>query len=281
MQIKLTKIKFDERLQNRVKIDSETVKEYSDAIDSGVKLPDVTVFFDGSDYWLADGFHRYHAHNQLGILEINADVRNGTLREAILFSVGVNAAHGLRRTNADKRKAVETMLDDEVWSKWADREIARACVVSPDTVGRIRKEIVTVRSDSKDLSVERSYTTKHGTQAVMNTANIGSKSNASQENNSDDLEQINKELSHEIVSLEEENQKLRDAISAGQLPDAVEIQTAEEIIIDLRKQVKNLQIELQAVKESRDKCKQEIISLKSQCASQAKQLKRLGVANNA
>lgn len=97
----------------------------------------------------------------------------------------------------------------------------------------------------------------------------------------DDLEQINKELSHEIVSLEEENQKLRDAISAGQLPDAVEIQTAEEIIIDLRKQVKNLQIELQAVKESRDKCKQEIISLKSQCASQAKQLKRLGVANNA
>jgi len=96
-----------------------------------------------------------------------------------------------------------------------------------------------------------------------------------------DIEQINKELSHEIVSLEEENQKLRDAISAGQLPDAVEIQTAEEIIIDLRKQVKNLQIELQAVKESRDKCKQEIISLKSQCASQAKQLKRLGVANNA
>lgn len=107
------------------------------------------------------------------------------------------------------------------------------------------------------------------------------KTQNSQEDNSDDLEQINKELSHEIVSLEEENQKLRDAIAAGQLPDSVEIQTAEEIIIDLRKQVKNLQIELQAVKESRDKCKQEIISLKSQCASQAKQLKRLGVANNA
>lgn len=203
MQIKLTKIKFDERLQNRVKIDSETVKEYSDAIDAGVKLPDVTVFFDGSDYWLADGFHRYHAHDNLKILEINADVRNGTLREAILFSVGVNAAHGLRRTNADKRKAVETMLDDEVWSKWADREIARACVVSPDTVGRIRKEIVTVRSDSEDLSVERSYTTKHGTQAVMNTANIGSKSNNHQENKHSKNNNIAEEIEEKITSDQE------------------------------------------------------------------------------
>lgn len=280
MQIKLTKIKFDERLQNRVKIDTDTVKEYSDAIESGIKLPDVTVFFDGSDYWLADGFHRYHAHDNLKILEINADVRNGTLREAILFSVGVNAAHGLRRTNADKRKAVCTLLNDREWNQLSDREIARLCSVSHNFVSELRKSSLS-SDDSDKFSAGRTYTTKHGTQAVMNTANIGSKSNASQDNNSDDLEQINKELSHEIVSLEEENQKLRDAISAGQLPDAVEIQTAEEIIIDLRKQVKNLQIELQAVKESRDKCKQEIISLKSQCARQAKQLKSLGVANNA
>lgn len=198
MQIKLTKIKFDERLQNRVKIDSETVKEYSDAIDAGVKLPDVTVFFDGSDYWLADGFHRYHAHNQLGILEIGADVRNGTLREAILFSVGVNAAHGLRRTNADKRKAVETLLQDDEWSMWSDNEIAKRCNVSNHLVADVKKS-----SLGENEVTEKFYTTKHGTQAVMNTANIGSKSNTGQENKLNKNNNIEEEIEEKIASDQE------------------------------------------------------------------------------
>lgn len=268
MQIKLTKIKFDERLQNRVKIDTDTVKEYSDAIDAGVKLPDVTVFFDGSDYWLADGFHRYHAHDNLKILEINADVRNGTLREAILFSVGVNAAHGLRRTNADKRKAVETLLADEEWGTLTDREISRLVHVSVSFVGAVRRPEVKERQQANRISSSTKKVSECSQTTPIN-------------DHLEEAEQKIKELSYEINSISEENDKLRDAIAAGQLPDSVEIQTAEEIIIDLRKQVKNLQIELQAVKESRDKCKQEIISLKSQCARQAKQLKSLGVANNA
>lgn len=198
MQIKLKKIKFDERLQNRVKIDTDTVKEYSDAIDAGVKLPDVTVFFDGSDYWLADGFHRYHAHNNLDILEINADVRNGTLRDAILFSVGVNAAHGLRRTNADKRKAVETLLADEEWGRWSNNEIAKRCNVSDHLVADVKKF-----SLRENEVTEKVYTTKHGTTAVMNTANIGSKSNSSQENKSSKNSNVKEEIEEKITSDQE------------------------------------------------------------------------------
>lgn len=63
---------------------------------------------------------------------IAVDVRPGSQRDAILYSLGANAAHGRRRTNADKRRAVQRMLSDEEWSRWShttaprDLPVARA-----------------------------------------------------------------------------------------------------------------------------------------------------------
>jgi DNA N-6-adenine-methyltransferase (Dam) len=90
--------------------------------------------------------------------------------------LGTNATHGLRRTNADKRRAVETLLRDEEWSKWSNREIARKCFVSSDLVDRIRKDLYSSLPDSGSehndpfASQTRNYTTKHGTTATMNTS---------------------------------------------------------------------------------------------------------------
>lgn len=76
--------------------------------------------------------------------------------------------------NADKRRAVMTLLRDEEWGKWSAREIARRCVVSHDFASRLKNE-----RDERSLSsgdsepVARTYTTKHGTQATMRTENIG------------------------------------------------------------------------------------------------------------
>lgn len=67
-------------------------------------------------------------------------MRQGGLRDAILHSAGANAAHGLRRTNADKRRAVLMLLEDGEWSQWSDREIGRQCVVDHKTVTRLREE---------------------------------------------------------------------------------------------------------------------------------------------
>ncbi|MEX2673389.1 MAG: hypothetical protein WD294_14915 [Phycisphaeraceae bacterium] len=85
--------------------------------------------------------------------------------DAILYSVGANADHGLRRTNADKRASVETLLADDEWAKWSDREIAKRCAVHHDTVNRLRKETSLSDSDS-----ERTYTDRHGNTSTMNTA---------------------------------------------------------------------------------------------------------------
>lgn len=186
MKLVLSKMRIDGGTQSRIEINNEVVSEYAEALKGGVQFPPVDVFFDGADYWLVDGFHRYHAHRSAGLSEIDAAIHNGTLRDAQLFSFGVNASHGLRRSNADKRKAVEFMLNDAEWSVWSDREIARQCCVSHVLVFNIRKSLtVNINSDHpislqkeekiEPLSQERTYTTKHGTQAVMKTANIGSK----------------------------------------------------------------------------------------------------------
>jgi hypothetical protein len=47
----------------------------------------------------------------------------------------------LRRTQADKRRAVERLLKDPEWAQWSDRKIAEAAKIDHKTVGAIRREL--------------------------------------------------------------------------------------------------------------------------------------------
>jgi hypothetical protein len=139
--INLRTIRIDGGTQSRVELNAAALADYTQALRDGQELPPIVVFFDGADNWLADGFHRYHAYREDKRASIPADVHKGTVRDAILFSVGANGAHGLRRTNDDKRKSVMTLLADDVWSNWSDREIAKACGVTQPFVSSIRKPV--------------------------------------------------------------------------------------------------------------------------------------------
>lgn len=144
-KIKLESIRIDGGTQPRESIDDSLVSEYAECVED---LPPMVVFDDGVNVWLADGFHRHHALQRAGRTMVECDVRKGTQRDAVLYSVGANADHGKRRTNADKRKAVQTLLNDEEWGKWSDREIAKRCRVSADLVGSMRPKVHSVDSDS-------------------------------------------------------------------------------------------------------------------------------------
>lgn len=52
-------IRIDGGTQSRVELNQETVAEYCEAYKAGANMPPVIVFYDGTDRWLADGFHRY------------------------------------------------------------------------------------------------------------------------------------------------------------------------------------------------------------------------------
>jgi hypothetical protein len=53
------------------------------------------------------------------------------------------------RTNEDKRRAVMTLLGDEEWSQWSNREIARRCGVHHDLVGSLRSSLADSASDQR------------------------------------------------------------------------------------------------------------------------------------
>jgi hypothetical protein len=136
--IPVAALRFDPDTQPRVELDEELIAEYAEGWESGVSFPPIVVFEDGPGYWIGDGFHRSLGAKKAGRETIPADVRPGTKREAILYSVGANSEHGKRRTNEDKRRAVMILLNDEEWHRWSDTEIARRSGVSVPTVGRHR-----------------------------------------------------------------------------------------------------------------------------------------------
>lgn len=143
--IKLSDIVIDAGTQQRVTPTDAVIDEYCEAIKCGAKFPPITVFSNGVEYYLVDGFHRYFANKKAGgIDEIEAEVHEGTKRDAILHSASVNGTHGLRLTNQDKRKHVLVLLNDEEWKYWTDSAIAKHCKVTQPFVSKIRKEIITV-----------------------------------------------------------------------------------------------------------------------------------------
>lgn len=135
----LSSIRLDGGTQCRASLDQDHIATLADAWQDGAKMPAVVVFHDGSNYWLADGFHRYHAAQKCEFRDIESEVRSGTRCDAVKFALGANAAHGLRRTNADKRRAVEIALKE--FPKLSSREIAKVCAVSHELVDRTRPQL--------------------------------------------------------------------------------------------------------------------------------------------
>lgn len=165
-ELVLDLIRMDGGTQSRQSLDGETINDYAEAMAGGARFPEVTVFYDGKAYWLADGFHRVNAAKQAGLISLPVSLHQGTQRDAILYSVGANASHGKRRTNADKRQAVERLLRDEEWSKWTNNRIAEQCAVDAKTVG-------TYRASMEIPEMGTRLTQRNGATYPMNTGNIG------------------------------------------------------------------------------------------------------------
>ena len=264
---------LDQKLQSRTEINEQTIEDYADAIKMGDEFPPVLAYFDGVHYYLTDGYHRYHAHKKAEKVSILCAVVNGTFRDAVLHATGVNAKHGMRRTHADKRKAVMTLLDDFEWSDWSNAEIARQCGVSPTFVANLR--------DSGGPA-EVKYKTSAGNVATKVKAPGRAakepelKEPAKQEKVEPKAEEFDPrdEL---IEHLTKENDELTMNLALAHMGGTEEQQReAREIINTLREEVRVLKIELAAVKQSRDTFQSENAQLKTQVSMQQRQLKKLG-----
>ena len=142
----LLELRRDGGTQARTGNNEETTEEYAGAMRDGRwqwHQGNALIVFrdDEGTHWLADGFHRIEAAARAALPTVPCDVRPGTRRDAVLFAVGANSSHGLRRTRQDVRRAIELLLRDEEWVKLSDREISRLVGCSDMTVGSVRREL--------------------------------------------------------------------------------------------------------------------------------------------
>ena len=156
--------------------------EYTELIEDGGQFPPLKVFDDGQNLILADGRHRYEAYQLVEIDMVPVEIIKGTERDAILYAVGANADHGLRRTNADKRYAVKTMLKDKEWGEWSDGVIALKVRVSQAFVSKVRRELT---QNGFEFSSKRIG--KDG--RMLETSNIGSRNTDSNSEQGDSDEE--------------------------------------------------------------------------------------------
>lgn len=150
-------------IQTRAATDAATVEDYAEAAQRGAKFPPVSVIADAeaNTLWLADGIHRMEAARRLGKKCIRANVQGGTYADALRLALGANATHGLRRTNADKRKALDMAWKNRrtVWPREDNADpsaeiLADVCGVSLRTA----KAYVAMLQPVQKIEVERPST---------------------------------------------------------------------------------------------------------------------------
>lgn len=250
--MKLSQIKLDSGLQMRANINQHVVDDYCEALLEGSKFPPIVLFHDGTTYHLADGWTRYFAHKKAGLEIIEADVREGTRRDAILYALSANSTNGQCRTPEDKRKAVLTVFDDFEWSEKSDREIAKMCAVSHVFVSKLRKaagkqpEVIAVTRGDQEFK-------------------INSPKKEVSDESADEKEYIFDELTSTVQELAEENKILeaRVAVAAMEATDE-EKQAASSLIADLQAEIKTLEADNRVLKASRDSFQAECLEAKKQ-----------------
>jgi len=137
--------------------------------------------------------------------EIEAEIHDGSRRDAILFAVSANDKHGLRRTNADKRRSVLVLLEDFEWSEWNNTKIAEVCGVSATFVDKIRKETNTPSPATRKV-------TRGGVEYEMDTSKMVQLKKEPEIPPIpvlDEKEQKIEEMATEFQAIAEENEELK------------------------------------------------------------------------
>lgn len=136
INVPIDSIRLDGGTQVRHALDLDRVAHYSERLDAGDSFPSLQTFFDGSDHWLADGFHRYHAYRKRKSTVVQVDSRPGTKQDALWYALAANKTNGLPMNNADKAKAIGLALS--VFPDLSNGAIAAQIGVADTTVARYR-----------------------------------------------------------------------------------------------------------------------------------------------
>ena len=130
-EVAIEQIVFDESVQAQERISEQTLYEYRDAMfEQGQAFPPPDLFQEAGQprYYIGDGWHRLLAHKNCKHKTVVCRVHAGGRMAAMEHALGANAKHGLKRTKADRRKAIQMALKN--FPELSDRKVAQLCNLS-------------------------------------------------------------------------------------------------------------------------------------------------------
>jgi hypothetical protein len=136
------------RLQVRKATSPDYVAELRERLKAGDVFPAIDCVADGKTTWVTDGIHRLDAA-MLSHKTIRVRTFRGSYPDAIARACRANHDHGMRRTNADKRRAVELAI--ETFPEHGDNVIAALCCVSAGLVKKHRPSTSESHSSNGEL----------------------------------------------------------------------------------------------------------------------------------
>ena len=175
--VALKDIRIDGGTQCRISLDKNKINDYADDMKNGDEFPVLMAVFDTKDYWLTDGFHRWHAYKKLGIKEVKVEWKPGTREDAILEALKANSKHGLPLTVEDKRNKVRMALELPGYDTKTNYEIAKLCDLSAPFVASERDPKIKERQkENRDRNIQKKAQemagAKETTQPVGNSNRI-------------------------------------------------------------------------------------------------------------
>lgn len=123
----------------RADLRPEVIEEYAAIYKRDKKkMPMIDVFYEAGNkkMLIGDGMHRLQGMRTLGFKACQANVHAGVYEDALKFALLANERHGIRRSQADKRRAVEEAIKQ--WPKVSNVQIATLASVDDHTVKAVR-----------------------------------------------------------------------------------------------------------------------------------------------
>lgn len=145
-EVAVTDVTVDAALQSRVDVRPDVVDEYAEALDLGATFPPLRVCLVLGRMMLVDGYHRHAAYirREVEVCKVEV-VESCDMRRAAWIALGANADHGMRRTKADRERAITRALTD--YPDKSHRAIAQHVAVDHKTVARVWGDIERARAE--------------------------------------------------------------------------------------------------------------------------------------